>query len=582
MIFLRERHIGMKEQSLSILFPNQDKVEYRNLPDTVWHDLGLDAVVEKVAQRPEEAELIRRVMTGLTADPAVSAFRCDVFRDILNHPEIRERMMKLLQQVKTFYDYGIVNRGAGDEAGLWDLMHRLEEYHDYILTVEALRECLSDKDLCSDGLRNLWTAVDTICRDNGFAALKKDVEEMRVTASDLKSITVGINLNDRFEAINMGLVSVNKKPFTRSSLLKNFLSAVSPRDDIRDEAEWNGSYSFYPANTETGIVSNLTQVVEKTMFVRNPIFAMSMARIPDADGLAGVSRQMDSAASMLAARITRRLKDLLGKYLNVSVREIAGLIPELLYYTRWAEYIGKCEKNGWNFCKPETQQDPEDTAGMAAEGFCNLKLIGSLTPAEVTFNDLSFDAEKRIYVLTGANRGGKTTITQAVGQLFLLAQGGISVPAQRFSFSPADCVLTHFPADEDKTMDLGRLGEECQRFREMYSACTGKSLLLLNETFSTTSFEEGYYIAVDAVKALLDRGCRVIYNTHMHKLAYDLDSAVNRPEQTGKAVSLVAETTGGKNSFRVRVAPPEGKSFARDIAEKYGVTYESLTASKPE
>ena len=87
----------MKEQSLSILFPNQDKVEYRNLPDTVWHDLGLDAVVEKVAQRPEEAELIRRVMTGLTADPAVSAFRCDVFRDILNHQEIRERMMKLLQ-----------------------------------------------------------------------------------------------------------------------------------------------------------------------------------------------------------------------------------------------------------------------------------------------------------------------------------------------------------------------------------------------------------------------------------------------------------------------------------------------------
>ena len=65
-------------------------------------------------------------MTSLTADEQVSAFRCDVFQDILNHPEIRERMMKLLEQVKTFYDYGIVNRGTGDEAGLWDLMHRLE------------------------------------------------------------------------------------------------------------------------------------------------------------------------------------------------------------------------------------------------------------------------------------------------------------------------------------------------------------------------------------------------------------------------------------------------------------------------
>ena len=572
----------MKEQSLSILFPRQDEVVYRQLPDTVWHDLGLDAVTEKVAQQPEEAELIRRVMTSLTADPAVSAFRCDVFRDILKHPEIRERMMKLLQQVKTFYDYGIVNRGAGDETGLWDLMHRLEEYHDYILTVEALRECLSDKDLSSEGLRGLWTEVDRICRDNGFAALKKDVEEMRLTASDLKSITVGINLNDRFEAVNMGLVSVNKKPFTRSSLLKNFISAVSPRDDIREEADWNGSTSYYPANGENGILTTAGKAMERAILVRNPIAAMSMARIPDADGLAGVPRQMDSAASMLAGRITRRLKDMLGKYLNVSVREIAALIPELVYYTRWAEYIGKCTEKGWTFCKPETQQDPGDAAGMAAEGFCNLKLIGSLTPAEVTFNDLSFDPEKRIFILTGANRGGKTTITQAVGQLFLLAQGGISVPAQRFSFSPADQVLTHFPADEDKTMDLGRLGEECQRFREMYSASTGNSLLLLNETFSTTSFEEGYYIAVDAVRALLDRGCRVIYNTHMDKLAYDLVFAIKQPGRTGKAVCLVEETTGGKNSFRVRVAPPEGKSFARDIAEKYGVTYESLTAAKPD
>ena len=67
----------------------------------------------------------------------------------------------------------------------------------------------------------------------------------------------------------------------------------------------------------------------------------------------------------------------------------------------------------------------------------------------------------------------------------------------------------------------------------------------------------------------------------MHKLAQDLDTVINTGEAEGKAVSLVAETREGKHSFRVRIAPPEGQSFARDIAEKYGVTYESLTASAP-
>lgn len=568
----------MKPDPLSILFPRQSEVVYRELPESVWHDLGLDAVTEKVARFPQEAPLIRRVMTSLTDDPRVAAFRCDVFRDILDHPDIREQMMKLLERVKSFYDYGIVKRDVGDEAGLWDLMHRLEEYRDYIRTVEALRECLSGQDLVSEGLRGLLQAMDTIYNDNGFAALKKDVEEMHITANDLKSITVGINLNERFEAISLGLISVNRKPFTRSGLLKNFISSVSPRDDIQEEADWNSSYSYYPANADAGILSGMGHMMETAMVMRNPIAALSLARIPGQDALSGVPRQMDSSASMLASRLTRRLKDMLGKYINISVKEIADLIPELLYYTRWAEYIERLQAQGWEFCKPEVVPGEGGAAAMRAEGFYNLKLIASLQPGDVTRNSLSFSRENRIYILTGANRGGKTTVTQAAGQLFLLAQGGISVPAASFAFTPADLVLTHFPADEDQTMDLGRLGEECRRFRELFVSASAHSVLLLNETFSTTSFEEGYFIAVDAVKALLDRDCRVIYNTHMHKLAYDLDTEINTPGRPGKAVSLVAETRDGTNSFRVRIAPPEGRSFARDIAEKYGVTYESLTS----
>ena len=426
----------------------------------------------------------------------------------------------------------------------------------------------------------LRDAVDQIYRDRGFEALRRDVEEMRVAASDIRSLTVGINVNERFEAVSLGLVSVNAKPFTRSNLLKNFLTSVVPRDEIRKEADWNGSYNYYPANTETGPLGSIGQTIEKAVVFRNPLAALSLARIPAADGSGNVPRQMDSAASMLTSRIARKLRDTLGQYLNVSVKEMADLIPELAFYTRWAEYIEKKQKEGWHFCKPQTRLNRDGAAGMEAEGLYNLKLIATGKPESVVPNNLVFDREKRVYVLTGANRGGKTTVTQAVGQLFILAQSGIPVPADRFSYDPADSVLTHFPADEDKTLDLGRLGEECRRFRELFVRCTPDTLLLLNETFATTSFEEGYFIAADAMRAILDRGTRTIYNTHMHKLAQDLDMVINTGDAEGKAVSLVAETKEGKHSFRVIIAPPEGQSFARDIAEKYGVTYESLNAAR--
>ena len=74
-------------------------MSYREIPEESWHDLGLDALTEKVAAQPQEEPLLRRVMMSLTADPAVAAFRSDVFDDILRHPEIRERLLKLLGEI---------------------------------------------------------------------------------------------------------------------------------------------------------------------------------------------------------------------------------------------------------------------------------------------------------------------------------------------------------------------------------------------------------------------------------------------------------------------------------------------------
>lgn len=65
----------------------------------------------------------------------------------------------------------------------------------------------------------------------------------------------------------------------------------------------------------------------------------------------------------------------------------------------------------------------------------------------------------------------------------------------------------------------------------------------------------------------------------MHKLARETDK-LNQESMESKAASLITETQEGRRSYRLKVAPPEGTSFARDIAEKYGVTYEMLEQAK--
>ena len=479
-------------------------------------------------------------------------------------------------------DYGSFRRDNEETSGTWDLVHRLEEIRDYISYVEALQECLGKADIKSRGLLELKACIDAIYEENGFSELKQDIANLKATTSNLKSVTVGINLNERFEAREIGLISINSKEFTRSTVLENFSNRISGRDRINPDETWDGTTRFQPFTPDASKGEGLLGMAKIRMKLESPIFMMLMANVPEGDMAKDVTRHMDRITDHMLSRTVKKLKDVLNKYVGLSIMNITALIPEFLYYVRWAEYIKRQEDRGLTFCKASLLSG-EDGIRMKARGFFNLKLADFVEKAdEIVVNDLDFDRDNNLYILTGANRGGKTTVTQAVGLMYVLAQGGIFVPAAEFAFTPADCILTHFPADEDKTLDYGRLGEECNRFRELFNRCTKDSLLLLNETFSTTSFEEGFFIAGDAVRALLKKGTRCIFNTHMHKLAADIgilngDSAAEGAEM--KASSLVVLADGGERSFKIKVAPPQGMSYAQDIARKYGVTYEMLVSS---
>ena len=572
--------INNRDKGISIIFPDGSYEKCKVLSETAVHDLGLDSVCRKLSDKVQEQGLILGVMSRICADPEVVQFRLDVFEDIYNNPEFRNRMLEILDKIDFLRNYGSFRRDNEETSGTWDLIHRLEEIRDYIGYVEALQECLGKADLKSKGLTGLATYIDEIYKDNAFRELKQDIANLKANTSNLKSVTVGINLNERFEAKEIGLISINGKPFTKSLILENFTSRLAGRDNLNEDGTWDGSPRFQQFSTSAEPGDGFMGMIKARAMLTNPILAMTLANVPNEDMSRDVTRHMDRISDHILSKTVKTLKEVLNKYVGLSIMNITALIPEFLYYVRWAEYVKRHVENGFVFSKASLLSDQGD-ARMRAQGFYNLKLADFVNSAsDIVVNDLDFDDSKNLYLLTGANRGGKTTITQAVGLLYILAQGGIFVPAQKFGFTPVDDIFTHYPADEDKTLDYGRLGEECKRFRELFAECTPESLLLLNETFSTTSFEEGFFIAKDAVRAILKKGTRCIYNTHMHKLAADIDSLNTESAAEGalvKAESLVALSDGGQRSFKVKVAPPQGMSYARDIAEKYGVTYEMLT-----
>lgn len=550
--------------NISLLYPPGCMPGNKTLSEVTTHDLGLDYVCAQITEKKSEQALFMSILSQMTEKPEVTQYRSDVFLDIYNNKAMRDEILKILDKINFMRDYGSINKKYEEAASVWDLMHRLDELKDYINCVEAIFRSLSDAAIHSEGLLHLKEYINELYNDNGFKELKKDIAALKATTSDLKSVTVGINLNDRFEAAGIGMISINNKYFTKSNIIGNFCDKISAKDHIKSDTEWNENYKYHP-------------FAAGPFKIQDMISNRGIATIPENDMMEDIPRYMNRIADQMLSAVVKNLRNVLNKYVSVTITNITDLMPEFIYYVRWAEYIEMLSRQGLHFCKGTLASECAKERIMRAKAVYNLKLATVAVKEQETIitNDLDFDRQHLVYILTGANRGGKTTITQAIGLLFVLAQGGIFVPGDSFTFHPVDCIFTHFPADEDKTMDLGRLGEECKRFRDIYSACTKNSLLLLNETFSTTSFEEGYFIAKDAVKAVLTKGIRTIYNTHMHKLAYDIEE-LNSSGNSVKAVSLIVKADGGNRSFKVEIAPPEGMSYANDIARKYGVTYEML------
>ncbi|MBQ3161034.1 MAG: DNA mismatch repair protein [Oscillospiraceae bacterium] len=567
-----------QDKYFSILFPYYESTEYKQLSAVSCHDLGIDSLCDRLTVDAKERRMISDVLSNMTSDPRVAQYRQKVFADILKLPKLRTELMELFDKMEFIRNFGIMHKTSDERLGVWHLYHRLEELNDYIKCVEAMKKCLSDAKIESEGLIGFRNHIDMLYNEACFKEMKEDVAELKAKTSGIQSVTLGINLNERFEAVSMGLVSVNDKVFKKSGIVSNFAEAISSKNGVHKGTDWNGDFHYHQVENVQG--SGFAGFVEKMAgysYMQNVPFADSRVRstivnVPEGDGINNSTFYLEKVLNRMLESLVKKLRDTLTKYANIAVMNISQLIPEFVYYIRFAEFVEKNMEKGFPFCEAQVIDDADTS--MDAKWLYNLKLAMNVeSKDDIVYNDLVFDKEHTIYILTGANRGGKTTVTQAVGLMFVLAQGGIFVPASSFGYRPVDCIYTHFPADEDKTMDLGRLGEECVRFKEIYSECTSDSLLLLNETFSTTSFEEGFYIARDSVRALVSKRVRTIYNTHMHKLAAEAQEF-----DGGAGVSsLIMKSDNGKRSFKVEVASPEGLSYARDIAEKYGVTYEMLT-----
>jgi DNA mismatch repair ATPase MutS len=171
---------------------------------------------------------------------------------------------------------------------------------------------------------------------------------------------------------------------------------------------------------------------------------------------------------------------------------------------------------------------------------------------------------KELFVITGANQGGKSTFLRSVGLSQLMMQCGMFVPARSYCANLCAGLFTHCKREEDATMQSGKLEEELRRVSSIVDHLSPECIVLFNESFQSTNEREGSEIGRQIVQALLESRVKVFFVTHMYALASTLSD-----KNTMNTMFLRAERRGdGTRTFRIIPGAPLRTSFGKDLYEQ--------------
>jgi DNA mismatch repair protein MutS len=555
------------DDQLSLLWPPGSRARknelYVQLSSSVWHDLGMSAIITAFTRNSDHQREIAGILGNPCQDAGDILYRQDVIEDLLNNPQLASKIEDYLPVIDTL---GRFSYQKGKEMNsLHEITYRLGELQSIVDCIHGLGDVLVEAGdhLTSDGWLALRDAILKIQEDPLFRCLVGELPGMLAQLRTCASVTLGVNLDSFLRPVEATLLSVNEERFTSQSMMsrlfgkKTDLEGLTPLHSVPRRSV-NGHYAL-PIDPELG-------------------WAVEPLMVPLFEDLAKVIE-----------KTTQPIDKQLKRYSVMSSRLFINLRQDLIFYLGVVRFIRFLKELGLPVCRPELVSKEERLCEI--EDAYNAILViyhkgktGNNNESSIILNNIRLGEEGRIAILTGPNQGGKTTYMQGAGIIQVLAQAGAFVPGKRARISPVDTIYTHFPIEEKPDESTGRFGEEAQRLGKIFQGITRYSLILLNESLSSTNAGESLYLAQDLLRILRRIGVRAFYSTHMHELGEQVNQLNKDTPGDSLVVSLVSSPVDGSpqgdavimHSYKVKERPPLGRSYAREIAERYGISFEQL------
>lgn len=489
-----------------LMFKDKDFEVSQALPDhyeDLVKDLALDVMLKAMAAEDEFIHDISKTALLISlADADEILFRQEVLNDCIKNPKIvREiyRIAQLAKENKKRRWMGIFTRNpSGVLSSAVQLMLMFTEL------LKELRKIANDSVDVFDsaGFKQFFTMINDELSDDYLAAMDDHLNQLSFKSGVWISATLG--KGNQGEAYNL------RRPKKK---YRNFIKNI-----------------FY----------KLSAKVTTTSFMVDP---------RDQAGNRALSDLKDRGLNEAANALAQSAEHIDSFFVN--------LRTELAFYVGCLNLYDRLQSLNCPVTTPRLFKSHEKK-----HQFRGLREIClALTKDdEVVGNDIAGD-DCGLFIISGANQGGKSTFLRSIGLAQLMMQSGMFVAAESFKANLCEGVYTHFKRQEDETMKSGKLDEELSRMSEIVEVITPHSLILFNESFSATNEREGSEIAQQILSALLNQDIKIFFVTHMYELA----NSFNHQHRDNTMFLQAERKEDGTRTFKLLEGKPQRTSFAEDV-----------------
>lgn len=444
-------------------------------------------------------DVAKQAIFSGSSDLATIRYRQDILRDCLNNPAvIRDIYQILLEVIEKKRHRWMGIYGRAPSGILGSSVEMVQLFVGLLKKLRQIADQHADQ-FQSEGFTRFFAMLDEELDDAYFASVDDHLRRLRFRDGVLISAELGKG--------NEGAGYLLRKP----------------NDRKRGLAEW--------------ILGRQSPVYSFRIHPRDEHGARALADLRD-KGINLVANALAQAA------------DHIDSFFEVLRSELAfyiGCLNLADQLAQWDEPI--------SFPLPA----PADDRRFSGRGLYDVCLALTMQQ-QVVGNDVNAD-DKDLVIITGANQGGKSTFLRSAGLAQVMMQCGMFVAAESYQASVCVGLFTHYKREEDATMTSGKLDEELSRMSTIVDDLTPNAMMLFNESFAATNEREGSEIARQITRALVERGVRVFFVTHLYEFAHSWF----RSNMENTMFLRAERQADGTRTFRLIEGQPLETSYGADL-----------------